>query len=89
MFESEFQIGNWGMHLTPKAPRYDIRALEGYSPTLGGLESASPSGFKFSRAVPRRGAMSPGRRPHDLRQMMPLARRLPQWQTTRYGVVGS
>ena len=43
----------WGMHLTPEAPRYGIRALEGYSPTLGGLESASPSGFKFS---PRRAA---------------------------------
>ena len=46
-------IGSWGMHLTPEAPRYGIRALEGYSPTLGGLESASPSGFKFS---PRRAA---------------------------------
>ena len=44
---------NWGMHLTPEAPRYGILALEGYSPTLGGLESASPSGFKFS---PRRAA---------------------------------
>ena len=44
---------SWGMHLTPEAPRYGIRALEGYSPTLGGLESASPSGFKFS---PRRAA---------------------------------
>ena len=43
----------WGMHLTPEAPRYGILALEGYSPTLGGLESASPSGFKFS---PRRAA---------------------------------
>ena len=77
------------MHLTPKAPRYGIRALEGYSPTLGGLESASPSGFKFSRAVPPRGAMSLGRRLHDLRQMIPLARRLPHWQTTRYAVGGS
>ena len=47
-----FNFG-WGMHLTPEAPRYGIRALEGYSPTLGGLESASPSGFKFS---PRRAA---------------------------------
>ena len=66
------------MHLTPKAPRYGNRALEGYSPTLRRLESALPSGFKFSRVVPPRGAMSLGCRPHDLRQMIPLARRLPR-----------
>ena len=47
--------GNWGMHLTPEAPRSSIRALEDYSRTLGSFKSASPSGFKVNRCRPPAG----------------------------------
>ena len=46
---------NWGMHLTPEAPRSSIRALEDYSRTLGSFKSASPSGFKVNRCRPPAG----------------------------------
>ncbi len=46
---------DWGMHLTPEAPRSSIRALEDYSRTLGSFKSASPSGFKVNRCRPPAG----------------------------------
>ena len=46
---------NWGMHLTPEAPRSSIRALEDYSRTLGSFKSASSSGFKVNRCRPPAG----------------------------------
>ena len=48
-------MNNWGMHLTPEAPRSSIRALEDYSRTLGSFKSASPSGFKVNRCRPPAG----------------------------------
>ena len=49
------QFDDWGMHLTPEAPRSSIRALEDYSRTLGSFKSASPSGFKVNRCRPPAG----------------------------------
>ena len=49
------QFRDWGMHLTPEAPRSSIRALEDYSRTLGSFKSASPSGFKVNRCRPPAG----------------------------------
>ena len=51
----EKQLRDWGMHLTPEAPRSSIRALEDYSRTLGSFKSASPSGFKVNRCRPPAG----------------------------------
>ena len=48
-------LADWGMHLTPEAPRSSIRALEDYSRTLGSFKSASPSGFKVNRCRPPAG----------------------------------
>ena len=50
-----YNPANWGMHLTPEAPRSSIRALEDYSRTLGSFKSASPSGFKVNRCRPPAG----------------------------------
>ena len=51
----DHNLRNWGMHLTPEAPRSSIRALEDYSRTLGSFKSASPSGFKVNRCRPPAG----------------------------------
>ena len=52
---SDLEQLDWGMHLTPEAPRSSIRALEDYSRTLGSFKSASPSGFKVNRCRPPAG----------------------------------